>query len=148
LEATVFSFKKGWFHSGDLGYFKNMQVDLKNGQKIKGKFFFIVGRLKEIIIKGGVNISPSAIEDVLLKTFNGISEVSVIGIPDSRMGEEVAAVVVTKEGISPDKIRKEFNSKEGVLPGLSSYEFPKRIFFMDSLPKTSTGKIQRVEVKK
>lgn len=147
-DSTSFSFKNGWFHSGDLGYFKNMEITIEDGSKIQCKFFFIVGRIKEIIIKGGVNISPSAIEDVLLKNFINIAEVSVVGIPDSRMGEEIAAVIIPKVGISGKQIENEISKKEGGIEGLSSYEVPKRIFFMESLPKTSTGKIQRVEVKK
>lgn len=128
-EETAKSFKNGWFHSGDLGYWKS--IDGK-------KFFFIIGRIKEIIIKGGVNLSPSAIEDAILKAFPQIDEVSVVGYPDERTGEEIAAVVVShKKFMFPPAI-----------PGLSAYETPKRLFFVDSLPKTSTGKIQRVEVKK
>lgn len=122
------AFKNGWFHSGDLGYWK----------RVKGKkFYFIIGRLKEIIIKGGVNISPSSIEDALLKAFPHISEVSVVGYPDSRMGEEIAAVIVSKKHFTFSHV-----------PNLSRYETPNKIFFIDTLPKTSTGKIQRVEVKK
>lgn len=128
-DETAKSFKNGWFHSGDLGYWKKI-----NGKK----YFFIIGRIKEIIIKGGVNLSPSAIEDALLKAFPQIEEVSVVGYPDERMGEEIAAVVVSKKKFAlPDAI-----------PGLSAYETPKKIFFVENLPKTSTGKIQRVEVKK
>lgn len=128
-EDSAKSFKDGWFHSGDLGYWK--MIDNK-------KFFFIIGRIKEIIIKGGVNLSPSAIEDALLKAFPQIDEVSVVGYPDTRMGEEIAAVVVSKKRLTlPNQI-----------PGLSVYETPKKLFFFDRLPKTSTGKIQRVEVKK
>lgn len=128
-DETAHSFKDGWFHSGDLGCWKNV-----NGKK----FYFIIGRIKEIIIKGGVNLSPSAIEDALLKAFPQIDEVSVVGYPDERMGEEIAAVAVSKNKFAlPD-----------VIPGLSAYEIPKKLFFVDSLPKTSTGKIQRVEVKK
>lgn len=128
-EETKASFVNGWFHSGDLGYWKIID---------NNKFFFIIGRIKEIIIKGGINLSPSAIEDALLKSFPQIDEVSVVGYPDVRMGEEIAAVVVSKKRFTlPDQI-----------PGLSTYETPKKVFFVDTLPKTSTGKIQRVEIKK
>lgn len=128
-EETAKSFKDGWFHSGDLGYWK-----MTDGKK----YFFIIGRIKEIIIKGGVNLSPSAIEDALLKSFPQIDEVSVVGYPDARMGEEIAAVVVSKKRFTlPNQIS-----------GLSTYEMPKKVFFVDALPKTSTGKIQRVEIKK
>lgn len=133
-EETVKSFKDGWFHSGDLGYRKT----------IDGKqYFFIIGRIKEIIIKGGINLSPSAIEDALLKAFPQIDEVSVVGYPDARMGEEIAAVIVLKRpGL------RELQGRALTVPGLSPYDTPKKVFFVDTLPKTSTGKIQRVEVKK
>jgi hypothetical protein len=88
------------------------------------------------------------VEDVLHKNFSEIREVSVVGIPDKRMGEEIAAVIVPKTGISKSQIEREINSGIGKIEGLSSYEVPKRLFFMDELPKTSTGKIQRVEVKR
>ncbi|MBI3955692.1 acyl--CoA ligase [Candidatus Gottesmanbacteria bacterium] len=128
-DETARSFKDSWFHSGDLGTWKMI-----NGKR----YFYIIGRIKEIIIKGGVNLSPSAIEDALLKSFPEIDEVSVVGYPDARMGEEIAAVVVSKKRfILPDQV-----------PGLSPYETPKKLFFVEGLPKTSTGKIQRVEVKK
>lgn len=129
------SFKDGWFHSGDLGYWK--MIDNK-------KFFFIIGRLKEIIIKGGVNLSPSAIEDALLKAFPQIDEVSVVGYPDARMGEEIAAVIVLKRS----HLSWKGETFKGAIPGLSPYEVPKKFFVFDTLPKTSTGKIQRVEIKK
>lgn len=147
-DATAFSFKDEWFHSGDLGFYRNMEVRMENGSKIQGKFFFIVGRIKEIIIKGGVNISPSAIEDILHKNLKGISEVSAVGIPDERMGEEIAVVIVLKEGTSKKEILEKFEDHRLNLKELSDYETPKRIFFFESLPKTSTGKIQRVEIKK
>ncbi len=134
-DETARVFKDGWFHSGDLGKWK----------MTKGvKYFYIIGRIKEIIIKGGVNISPSAIEDALLKAFPEIDEVSVVGYPDERMGEEIAAVVVPKRS---DLLRLKGPTLSNI-PGLSPYETPKKIFFVDSLPKTSTGKMQRVEVKK
>ena len=144
-KETKLAFKGGWFHSGDLGYWKYLTLP---GRKPE-KFYFIIGRLKEIIIKGGVNLSPSAIEDALLKAFPQIDEVSVVGYPDSRMGEEVAAVVVlqsTKSPLSPKDIVDA--GAGGTITGISAYEVPKHVFIADKLPKTSTGKIQRVEVKK
>lgn len=138
-QETLRVFKRGWFHSGDLGKF----------QKINGSdYFFIIGRIKEIIIKGGVNISPSAVENALIKKFPEISEVAVIGIPDTRYGEQIAAVVVPVKNLSLSKRQKlEKQITTPKTPYLPSFEIPVRIFFLESLPKTSTGKIQRVETK-
>ncbi|MBI3385340.1 acyl--CoA ligase, partial [Candidatus Gottesmanbacteria bacterium] len=142
--ATKKSFKGDWFHSGDLGKYKI----------IKGKkYFYIIGRIKEIIIKGGVNISPSAIEDALLKNFSNIDAVSVVGFSDERMGEEIAAAIVFKKDLSPKSQKKSLNdiwqkAKAEKIEGLSAYETPKKFFVFETLPKTSTGKIMRVEVKK
>lgn len=140
-EETAWLFNKGWFHSGDLGYFK-----LLDGKK----FYFLIGRIKEIIIKGGVNLSPSAIEDSLLKNFPEIDEVAVVGFDDIRMGEEIAACIVAKKDIDGQSLVAQIikATEEGNIKGLSPYEFPKKVFLFDSLPKTSTGKIQRFEVKK
>ncbi len=137
-------FLHGWFHSGDLGYWKYI-----DGRK----YYFIIGRIKEIIIKGGVNLSPSAIEDALLKTYEEIDEVSVVGYPDTRMGEEIAAVIVFKRpplASQGEALRNRIveDTQKGKIPGLSPYEAPKKVFIFKDLPKTSTGKIQRVEVKK
>ena len=140
-EATEKDFSAGWFHSGDLGYYEIIAGE---------KYFFIKGRIKEIIIKGGVNISPAAVEDALLKNFAEINEVCVVGYEDSRMGEEVAAVITLvhpeENGDIAEKIVR-FGG-EGKLVGLSRYEAPVKVFVLDEeLPKTSTGKIQRVKVK-
>lgn len=141
-EGTARSFVNGWFHSGDLGCYRMI-----GGRK----FFFIKGRIKEIIIKGGVNISPAAVEDAILKTYSEIEEVCVVGYPDPRMGEEVAAFLYFKD--CPDEKKKEILSRmvadgnAGKL-GISRYEAPQMVFEVkDELPKTSTGKIKRTEMK-
>ncbi|MBI3379627.1 acyl--CoA ligase [Candidatus Gottesmanbacteria bacterium] len=143
-EATKHAFKNGWFHSGDLGKYKIMNRE---------KFYFIIGRIREIIIKGGVNLSPSAIEDALMKTFPEIDEVAVIGYPDTRMGEEIAAVIIPKKELADKAINNLIRkillgNQKKLLQNISNYESPKRVFTLKELPKTSTGKIQRVIVKK
>ncbi len=144
-QSSAHSFKNGWFHSGDLGYYKKQTVTLAAGENLEDKFHFIIGRIKEIIIKGGVNVSPSAIEDGLLKDFPAIKEVSVVGYPDARMGEEIAAVIVIKDGYEKSELEKDI--LKGPTAQLTKYEIPKKVFFVSELPKTSTGKIQRVETK-
>jgi len=143
-KETEKSFLNGWFHSGDLGYYEIVEGE---------QYFFIKGRIKEIIIKGGANISPAAIEDALLKNFYDIQEVAIVGYADERMGEEIAAVLVPQDGLSEaeqnelsDRIVKQ--GQLGNIEGLSRYEAPARVIVVkEELPKTSTGKIQRVLVK-
>lgn len=143
-EETQKTFVNGWFHSGDLGYYK-----IIHGKK----YFFIKGRIKEIIIKGGVNISPAAIEDKIISNFPEINEVCVIGYPDPRMGEIVAAVINFNEKSLPESKKEIINNmlekcKMGNA-GIPQYEVPEKIFVFDEpFPKTSTGKIKRIDVKK
>lgn len=148
-EETEKAFSNGWFHSGDLGFYRMI-----NGEK----YFFVKGRIKEIIIKGGVNISPAAVEDVLLKNFPEIDEVCVVGYADARMGEEIAAVI-SLQSLASSRLKPGFSEKEfaeriqqegslSKISGLSSYEAPAKVFVTPTeIPKTSTGKIQRVKVK-
>jgi long-chain acyl-CoA synthetase len=140
-KETKKAFSGGWFHAEDLGYY-----EVIGGEK----YFFIKGRMKEIIIKGGVNISPAAVEDVLLKSFSEIDEICVVGYEDSRMGEEVAAVVTLRDLKAGESLEEKIVrfSSEGKVVGLSRYEAPAKVFVVkDELPKTSTGKIQRIKVK-
>ena len=137
-EATEQAFKGGWFHSGDLGMWK-----LVHGQK----FLFIKGRLKEIIIKGGVNVSPLAIENAILNAFPEIDFCYAIGIPHDRYGEEIGLVAGGHpRGLKALKQAIDQRRIEGLLP----FECP--IAFLtvdrDALSKTSTGKIQRMKIKK
>lgn len=133
-EETEKAFSHGWFHSGDLGFYSMVSGE---------KYFFMKGRIKEIISKGGIKISPAAVEDALLKNFPEIDELCVVGYPDARMGEEVAVVVKMKEGFA--SIGQADMKK---LENISVYETPVKVFVIEEeIPKTSTGKIQRVKVK-
>ena len=123
-EATETAIRDGWFHSGDIGY-----ID-EDGD------VFIVDRTKDMILRGGYNVYPREVEEVLYK-HPAIMEAAVIGIPHERYGEEVKAVVSLKpnQQASPEEIIaycKEY---------LAAYKYPRHLEIMDSLPKGPTGKL-------
>lgn len=135
------AFKDGWFLTGDIGYWR-----LVDGRK----FFFLKGRKKEIIIKGGINVSPVAVENNLQKISPDIEQAYVIGVPDERYGEEIAAFIVWRA--STDQAAAMRRLKLHLLRGtaqLSPYETPQYLSTLaaDQLPTTSTGKVQRVLLK-
>jgi acyl-CoA synthetase (AMP-forming)/AMP-acid ligase II len=132
------AFEFEWFHSGDTGYWKKL---------FGRKYFFIVGRTKEIIKKAGSLISPLAIENSLLKNYKDLKQVYVIGFPDNRFGEEIGFIAVTDRNNLIDKIV--YDGKSGNIKGLPVYESPKAgiIVSEESLPTTSTGKVQRIRLK-
>jgi long-chain acyl-CoA synthetase len=119
----------GWFRTGDMG-----KVD-------EDGYFFIVDRKKEMIIRGGYNVYPREIEEVLYE-HPAVAEAAVVGVPDDKMGEEVGAAVVLKEGkdVDADELR------EFVKEQVANYKYPRRIWFPDELPKGPTGKILKREV--
>jgi long-chain acyl-CoA synthetase len=125
-DATKAVFAGGWLHTGDVGY-----LDEEG-------FVFITDRKKELIIKGGENISPREIEEVLYK-HDAIAEAAVVGIPDPTYGENLCAVVVTKPGCSVS----EEDLKAHVGQFLTKFKIPVRVVFTDALPKNPTGKIQK-----
>jgi long-chain acyl-CoA synthetase len=118
--------KDGWLLTGDLGY------------QDEDGYVFIVGRKKEMIIRGGQNIYPRELEEVILK-MEGVQDVAVIGVPDELMGERVKAFVVTSAGVSltADAV-KEFCSEK-----LAPYKVPRMVEFADELPRNSTGKLMK-----
>ncbi|MFY9614416.1 MAG: long-chain fatty acid--CoA ligase [Candidatus Dormiibacterota bacterium] len=128
-EATAESIKNGWFHSGDIGY-----VD-------EDGFFFIVDRKKEMIIRGGFNVYPREIEEVIY-AFPQVAEAAVIGIPDEKFGEEVVAVVAPKPGEEIDVDALKSFVKERV----AAYKYPRKIEVVKELPKGPTGKIMKREI--
>ena len=105
-------------------------------------YFFIVDRKKELIIRGGYNVYPREIEEVLYE-HEGVLEAAVVGVPDESMGEEVGAAVVLKEGqdVSADDL------KAYVKEQVADYKYPRKIWFVDELPKGPTGKILKREIK-
>jgi len=138
--SNLRAFRNGYFLTGDIGYYKIINNE---------KYFFLKGRKKEIIIKGGINISPVAVENKLKEVFHDIDQVFVIGVPDARYGEEIAAVICWKD-VSLQKAKAYFKYKlaKGIKT-LSAYETPKYIATIDTdnLPITSTGKVQRSVIK-
>ncbi|HEV3231157.1 MAG TPA: AMP-binding protein, partial [Candidatus Dormibacteraeota bacterium] len=129
-EATAEAIKDGWFHSGDIGF-----VDDEG-------FIFIVDRKKEMIIRGGFNVYPREIEEVLY-THPAVAEAAVIGLPDEKFGEEVHAVVAPKPGMEIDAGELTAWIKERV----AAYKYPRTIRVVKELPKGPTGKIMKREIK-
>jgi long-chain acyl-CoA synthetase len=125
-DATAETIRDGWLHTGDIGY---MDAD---------GYFFIVDRSKDMIIRGGENIYPREIEEVLY-SHPGILECAVIGVPDEVRGEEVLAVVAPKPGVEldGDELRRWAAER------LAAFKVPSRFEIRPELPKTATGKISK-----
>lgn len=129
-EATADSLEPdGWLHTGD--------VALQD----EDDFFFITGRIKELIIKGGENIAPREIDEALYE-HPAVLEAAGFGIPDTRYGQEVMACVALKQGAQckEDELSRLLEKR------LGAFKSPKRIYFMDELPKGPSGKIQRLKL--
>jgi len=119
----------GWLHTGDIGYMD------ENG------YVQIVDRKKDMILVSGFNVYPNDVEDVIA-THPGVHEVGVIGIPDAKSGEVVAAIVVKSDPSLTEETLKAYCREE-----LTNYKRPKYIFFTGELPKTNVGKILRRELR-
>ena len=129
-EATAESISEdGWFHSGDMG-----KVD-------EDGYFFIVDRKKELIIRGGYNVYPREVEEVLYE-HPAVQEAAVVGVPDDALGEEVGAAVVLCQGSQADAEELKTYVKEQV----AAYKYPRKLWFLDELPKGPTGKILKREI--
>ena len=120
----------GWFHSGDIGY------------RDKDGHYFIVDRLKDMIISGGENIYPAEVERVL-SAFPGALEVAVVGVPDPKWGETVVAVLVCEPGVEPslEEVR-DFASRQ-----LARYKLPTRLVVAPELPRNAGGKLLKPRVR-
>uniref|UniRef100_A0A1D1XX42 4-coumarate--CoA ligase n=1 Tax=Anthurium amnicola TaxID=1678845 RepID=A0A1D1XX42_9ARAE len=125
-EANKAAFRFGWFHTGDLGFLDS------------DGYLHLVGRIKELINRGGEKISPIEVDDVLL-SHPDVGQAVAFGVPDDKYGEEINCAVIPKEGVKLDE--------GGVVSfcrrNLAAFKVPKRVFVTDSLPRTATGKIQR-----
>jgi long-chain acyl-CoA synthetase len=123
-EATAESIRNGWLHTGDLG-----SVDADG-------YFTILGRKKEMINRGGEKVFPKEVEDVL-HSHPAVAEAAVVGVPDPKYGEEVAAFVVRRGDLTEADLRVWCRER------LADFKLPKRIEFRDALPHTATGKVQK-----
>ena len=129
-EVTKNALRGGWFHTGDVGYFD------------EDGYLYIVDRLKDMIIRGGYNVYPREIEEVLIQHEN-VSLVAVIGVPHNEWGEEIKACIVLKEGVksSEEDIINFAKSK------IAAYKYPRIVEFYSSLPLNATGKILKTELR-
>jgi long-chain acyl-CoA synthetase len=120
---------EGWLSTGDLGYLDG-DGDL-----------FLVDRMTEMIIRGGYNIYPREVEEVLYQ-HPGVLEAAVVGVPDEVLGEDVAAIVVARPGVEldPDELRAWVKER------VAAYKYPRRVTVVDELPRSPTGKILKREI--
>jgi long-chain acyl-CoA synthetase len=130
-EATAETIKNGWLCSGDIAV---MDSD---------RYFYIVDRTKDMVIRGGFNVYPREVEEVMIQ-HPAVSMVAVIGIPDEQYGEEIKACVVLKDGESVTASALIAWTKER----LAMYKYPRHIEFMTSLPMNASGKILKTALRK
>jgi long-chain acyl-CoA synthetase len=128
-EATAEAIRDGWFRSGDLG------------RKDEDGWYYIVDRSKDMIIRGGFNVYPRELEEILME-HPAVSLVAVIGVPHDSHGEEIKAVIVKKPGDATTEDEILAWGKEQ----FASYKYPRIIEFRDELPMTATGKILKREI--
>ena len=129
-EATEDAMRHGWFHTGDIGI---LDAD---------GYLSIVDRKKDMIIRGGFNVYPREIEEVML-THPAVALAAVVGVPDERLGEEVKAFVVRRPGteVTPEALIDWCRDQ------MAAYKYPRFIEFRDALPISPTGKILKRELK-
>jgi long-chain acyl-CoA synthetase len=129
-EATAQAMRNGWFHTGDIG---TLDTD---------GYLSIVDRKKDMILRGGFNVFPRELEEVIL-THPAVSLVAVVGVPDARLGEEVKAFVVKKPGAEV--------SEDGLIAWckeqFAAYKYPRFVEFRTELPMSATGKILKRELR-
>jgi long-chain acyl-CoA synthetase len=128
-DATAEAMRGGWFHSGDMA-----RVD-------EDGYFFIVDRKKDLIIRGGYNVYPREVEEVLYE-HPKIREAAVIGVPHDQWGEEIGAAVVLHDDQQLDPAEVSAYVKERI----AAYKYPRLVWFLDELPKGPTGKILKREI--
>jgi long-chain acyl-CoA synthetase len=123
-EATAEAIRDGWFHSGDLG------------KRDADGNFYIVDRLKDMVIRGGFNVYPRELEEVLM-THPAVVQVAVLGVPDATHGEEVKAVIVARAGaaLTPEAVIAWCKER------MAAYKYPRIVEIVEAMPMTATGKI-------
>jgi long-chain acyl-CoA synthetase len=128
-DATAETMRGGWFHSGDMA-----RTD-------EDGYFYIVDRKKDLIIRGGYNVYPREVEEVLYE-HPKIREAAVVGVPHDEWGEEIGAAVVLHEGeeLEPEEISAYVKER------IAAYKYPRVVWFIDDLPKGPTGKILKREI--
>ena len=130
-EENAQAFRDGWLHTGDVG-----QLD-------DDGYLFMMERKKEMVITGGENVYPSEVEAALYQ-HEGVHEAAVIGVPDEKYGEALFAVIVPAPGWTPsaDEIIAHCRSRIG------GYKIPRRMAFIDELPKSTMGKVLKGELRR
>jgi long-chain acyl-CoA synthetase len=125
-EATAEALRNGWFHTGDLGYLDS------------DGFVFVVDRKKDMIIRGGFNVYPREVEELLYR-HPAVLEAAVVGRPDPRLGEEIQAYIVLRPdtGQTPEDVRSWVKER------IAAYKYPREVHVVDALPKGPTGKIHK-----
>jgi long-chain acyl-CoA synthetase len=128
-DATEEALRGGWFHSGDMG------------REDDDGYFFVVDRKKDMIIRGGYNVYPREVEELLYE-HPAIREAAVVGVPHDEWGEEIGAAVVLEPGAeaSPEEI------SAWVRERIAAYKYPRVVWFLEDLPKGPTGKILKREI--
>jgi acyl-CoA synthetase (AMP-forming)/AMP-acid ligase II len=126
-EANAESFFDGWFRTGDRGHFD------------ADGYLVLDGRLKELINRGGENISPFEIE-AALGAHPAVADAVAFAVPDDRYGEEVGAAVVLRSDADETVLREWCSAR------LAPFKVPRRIFVLDEIPRTPTGKLQRARI--
>ncbi|OGT55412.1 MAG: hypothetical protein A3F43_03710 [Gammaproteobacteria bacterium RIFCSPHIGHO2_12_FULL_42_10] len=129
--ATTALLANGWLHTGDLAY------------RDEDGYYWFMGRKKEIIIRGGSNIAPQEVEDIIY-LHHAVKEAGVFGYPDKKFGQIVYAFVVTKS----DRAVSEADLRQFIMQYLANYKVPERIFFARELPHNSLGKLERHKLEK
>jgi len=129
-EAFTEADGKTWFHTEDLGYWD------------EEGFFYVIDREKHMIVTGGYNVYPREVEELLFE-HEDVADAAVVGIPDERRGETVKAFIVP----TPDAEATPEDVKQYCLTNMAEYKHPREVEFVEELPRTTTGKVQKFELR-